>query len=48
MHWVKIHIRTLSGIKNLSGPQAKAMLKDPEYAQRDLYEYLETGKTAEW
>jgi catalase len=48
IHWVKIHIRTLSGIKNLTGPQAKALLADKDYAQRDMVEHLDSGKTAEW
>jgi len=48
IYWVKIHIRTQSGIKNLTGPQAKELLKDPDYAQRDLVTYIDSGKTAEW
>ncbi len=48
MHWVKIHIRTLSGIKNLTWEQAKELFKDPDYAQRDLVKHIDSGKTAEW
>ena len=46
IHWVKIHIRTCSGIKNLSAAQAKQLLKDPDYAQRDIVNHLDSGKTA--
>lgn len=48
IHWIKIHIRTLSGIKNFTGPKAAELLRDPDYAQRDLVEHLDAGKTAEW
>jgi catalase len=44
--WVKIHIRTLSGIKNFTGEEAKELMRDPDYAQRDLVKHLDTGKTA--
>jgi catalase len=43
---VKIHIRTLSGIKNLTWDQAKELFKDPDYAQRDLVRHIDSGKTA--
>jgi catalase len=46
--WVKIHIRTLSGIKNHTLQQAKELLKDPDYAQRDLVSHIDSGKTADF
>jgi catalase len=48
IHWIKIHIRTLSGIKNMTLAQAKENLKDPDYAQRDMVNHIDSGKTAEW
>ena len=46
--WVKLHFRTLSGIKNLTSEQAKGLLEDHDYATRDLFSHLQQGKTAEW
>jgi catalase len=46
--WVKLHFKTLSGIKNLSAKQANDLMTDPDYAQRDLVNHLDSGKTAEW
>ena len=43
---MKIHIRTLSGIKTFSGPEAKELLKDVDYAQRDIVNHFDSGKTA--
>lgn len=48
VYWIKIHIRTLSGIKNLTAKRAAELLSDPDYAQRDLVKHLDTGATAEW
>jgi len=48
VYWVKIHIRTLSGIKNLSGSRPKELVADADYAQRDMVKHLDSGKTAEW
>ena len=46
IHWVKIHIRTLSGIKNFSASEARELMKDADYAQRDMVNHLDSGKTA--
>ena len=46
--WVKLHFKTLSGIKNLSAKQANDLLVDPDYATRDLVEHLDSKKTVEW
>lgn len=46
--WVKLHFKTLSGIKTLSAKQANDLMTDPDYAQRDLVNHLDAGKTAEW
>ena len=48
VYWVKIHIRTLSGIKNFTDSEAKAHFKDPDFAFRDLVRHIDEGKTAEW
>lgn len=48
-HWIKIHLLTKAGIKNLSGDQAEKLTgEDPDYAGRDLNEHLDKGNTAEW
>lgn len=48
-HWVKLHFKTKSGIKNLSADQAaKLSGEDPDYATRDLFNHIQDGKTAEW
>ncbi len=42
--WVKFHLRTLQGIKNLSDEEAAAIIaKDRESHQRDLFESIERG-----
>lgn len=48
VHWVKIHIRTLAGIKNFTKEEAKALFSDYDYATRDLVKHIDAGKTAEW
>lgn len=48
VHWVKLHFKTKSGIKNLSGEQAHNLKVDPDYATRDLANHIDSGKTAEW
>jgi len=45
---VRIHIRTLSGIKNFTRQQAADLFRDPDYAHRDMVNHLDSGKTAEW
>ena len=47
-HWVKIHFKTKSGIKNLTAEEACENFKDPDYAGRDLVTHLDQGQTAEW
>ena len=40
--WVKFHLRTLQGIKNLTDQEAEAIVaKDRESHQRDLFESIE-------
>ena len=48
VHWVKIHVKTKLGIKNLTGDQAAQLYTDPDYAARDLVSHIDQGKTAEW
>ena len=48
IHWVKLHFKTKSGIKNLSADKAASLFTDPDYAARDLVSTLDQGKTAEW
>lgn len=39
--WIKLHFKTDSGIKNLTGPEADAMkAKDPDHATRDLFNHI--------
>ena len=47
--WVKFHLRTLQGIKNLTDQEAEAIIaKDRESHQRDLYESIEKGDFPKW
>ena len=47
--WVKFHLRTLQGIKNLSDAEAEAIIaKDRESHQRDLFEAIERGDYPRW
>jgi catalase len=46
--WVKLHFKTLSGIKNLTNQHASELFTDPDYANRDLVNHIEKGLTAEW
>ena len=40
--WVKFHLKTMQGIKNLTDQEAEAIIaKDRESHQRDLYESIE-------
>lgn len=42
--WVKFHLHTQQGIKNLTDAEAEAIIaKDRESHQRDLYESIEKG-----
>ena len=47
-HWVKLHFRTKSGVKNLTADKATELQTDPDYAVRDLVSHIDSGKTAEW
>ena len=47
--WVKFHLRTLQGIKNLTDAEAEAVVaKDRESNQRDLFEAIERGEYPRW
>ena len=47
-HWIKLHFKTKSGIKNLQNQQAIDLYRDPDYATRDLAKHIEAGNTSEW
>lgn len=47
-HWVKLHFKTKSGIKNLKRDEAAQLYTDPDYATRDLVNHIDQGKTVEW
>lgn len=47
--WVKFHLVSQQGIKNLTDAQAEAIIaKDRESHQRDLYESIEHGEFPRW
>lgn len=47
--WIKLHFKTDAGIKNLTGPESDNLRStDPDHATRDLFNHLESGKTATW
>ena len=47
--WVKFHLRTRQGIKNLTNEEAEAIIgKCRESHQRDLYESIEKGDFPRW
>lgn len=47
--WVKFHLRTQQGIKNLTDQEAEALVgKCRESHQRDLYESIERGDFPRW
>jgi catalase len=47
--WVKFHLRTQQGIKNLTDQEAEELVgKDRESHQRDLYEAIERGEFPRW
>ena len=47
--WVKFHFLTDSGVKNFTLDEANKMRGiDPDYATNDLYNHIESGKTATW
>lgn len=43
---MKLHFKTKSGIKNLSGEKANNLTVDADYACQDLVNHLDQGKTA--
>ncbi len=48
-YWVKFHLRTQQGIKNLTDAEAAAVVaQDRESHQRDLYEAIERGDFPKW
>jgi catalase len=48
-HWVKWHLRTQQGIKNLSAADAVRLAgEDPDYAQRDLFSSIAKGDFPKW
>ncbi len=48
-HWVKFHLHTQQGIKNLTDAEAEALVgRDRESHQRDLYESIERGEHPRW
>jgi len=47
--WVKFHLKTCQGIKNLTDAEAEAIVaKDRESHQRDLYDAIEKGDFPRW
>src|SRR5271156_3043141 len=47
--WVKFHFKTKQGIKNFNAESAEDMRgKDPDYAQRDLFNAIKEGKFPKW
>lgn len=47
--WVKFHLRTQQGIKNLTDEEAEAIIaKDRESHQKDLFEAIERGDYPKW
>ena len=47
--WVKWHLKTAQGIKNLSSEDAVRLAgEDPDYAQRDLFNAIAQGNFPKW
>jgi catalase len=47
--WVKWHLKTQQGIRNLSAAEARRLAgADPDHAQRDLFEAIERGQYPKW
>lgn len=47
--WVKFHLRTLQGIRNMTDQEAEMIIaKDRESHQRDLFESIERGDYPQW
>ncbi|QIQ22019.1 catalase [Zophobihabitans entericus] len=48
-YWVKFHLKTQQGIKNLMDDEAEVLIgQDRESSQRDLYDHIERGKFPSW
>ena len=48
-YWVKFHLRTQQGIRNLTDAEAEALVgRDRESHQRDLYDSIERGDFPRW
>jgi len=48
-YWVKFHLKTQQGIKNLTDAKAEAIIaKDRESHQRDLFESIKNGDFPKW
>jgi catalase len=49
LFYVKWHFKTKQGIQNFKREEADEMRgKDPDYAQRDLFDAIQTGKFPKW
>lgn len=47
--WVKIHLISQSGIKNLDVNDSELLKKtQPDFSTRDLFDHIQNGGTAEW
>ena len=48
-YWVKFHLVTDAGIKNLTDEEAKEMNKlDPDFHRNDLFQHIDNGNEATW
>jgi len=48
-HWVKWHFIAEAGIKNFTSAEATKMAgEDPDFARRDLFNHIASGKEAVW
>jgi catalase len=49
MVWCKFHFKTMQGIRNFHSQHAEQMAgQDPDFAQRDLFEFIEKGEFPKW
>ena len=48
-HWVKFHLKSMQGIKNLTNAEAEAIIgKNRESHQRDLFDAIRNGDFPKW
>jgi catalase len=48
-HWVKFHLKSMQGIKNLTNAEAEAIIgKNRESHQRDLFDAIKNGDFPKW